>query len=867
MDVGTWLSALGLGQYAQAFADNDIDVETLRELTADDLKELGVASLGHRKKLLAAISDLAARASGVQPSQPPPSVPPGDLRQVTVLFADLSGFTKLSSERDPEEVHDLLARFFEAVDGMIERYGGTIDKHIGDNVMAVFGAPVAHGNDPERAVRAAGDIHEAMGKLGDELELPLQAHIGVASGQVMASGTGSARHQEYTVTGESVNLASRLDDMAEPGETLISEAVYRAVADLVEVEEAGDVTVTGLDKPVRAWRVRALKGGRPTETRRPFVGRRAELGQFTGVIEACCETGSGKAIYVRGEAGIGKTRLVEEFQSLAKGRGFACHTGLVLDFGVGKGQDAFGALARSFLGIPPGSGKAVRRAQADKGLADGLVGPDQLAFLNDLLDLPQPTELRSMYDAMDNATRNRGKQVTVAGLLKRIAERQPVLVTVEGVHWAIALTLNHLAAMTSAVAECTAVLVVTSRVEGDPLDQAWRSGTRGSGLMTIDLAPLRKDEAVALAGAFIDATTRFALRCVERAEGNPLFLEQLLRSAEESKDEDVPASIQSLVLARVDRLPPGDKKALQAAAVIGQRFSLDPLKHLLDEPDYRCTGLIEHYLVRPEGEDYLFAHAMIQEGVYASLLKARKRDLHRRAAEWFADRDPTLRAEHLDRAEDSAAPQAYLGAARAEASGYRYEGARDLVERGLDLAGDRADRYALTSFQADLLRKLGDPKESITAYRRALEVTDSEIAMCQAWIGVAAGVRLLGGYDEGIDALDRAEAVARSHHLDLELSQIHYYRGCLLFASASVGQYRRLPGGARTGIGTCRPGGRPRMGGARPQRAGRCALRAWPYEHCARPLSPLPHPVPRTWHRPHRGGQSLYVGCHAEIPE
>ena len=114
MDVGTWLSALGLGQYAQAFADNDIDVEALRELTADDLKELGVASLGHRKKLLAAISDLAARASGVQPSQRPPSVPPGDLRQVTVLFADLSGFTKLSSERDPEEVLDLLTRFFEA---------------------------------------------------------------------------------------------------------------------------------------------------------------------------------------------------------------------------------------------------------------------------------------------------------------------------------------------------------------------------------------------------------------------------------------------------------------------------------------------------------------------------------------------------------------------------------------------------------------------------------------------------------------------------------------------------------------------------------------------------------------------------------
>ena len=786
MDVGTWLRALGLSQYARAFAENDIDSEALGELTADDLKELGVASLGHRKKLLAAISH--APASGVQPvpPQPPPSVPPGELRQVTVLFADLSGFTKLSNERDPEEIHDILARFFEAVDGVIERYGGTIDKHIGDNVMAVFGAPVAHGNDPERVVRAACDIHEAMGKLGDQLEPPLQAHIGIASGQVMASGTGSARHQEYTVTGESVNLASRLDDIAEPEETLISEAIYRAVADLVEVEEAGEVTVAALAKPVPAWRLRALKGGKSTETRGLFVGRQAELGQFTGVIEACRETGSGKAIYIRGEAGIGKTRLVMEFQSLAKDRGFAVHTGLVLDFGVGKGQHAIGALTRGFLGIPQDSGKAIRRAHADKGLADGLVSPDQLAYLNDLLDLPQPTELRSIYDAMDPATRNRGKQATVAGLLNGIAGRQPVLVAVENVHWASALILDHLAAMTSAVTECRAVLVVTSRVEGDPLDQAWRSRTRGSGLMTIDLAPLREDEAMALAGAFIDATTHFAFRCIERAEGNPLFLEQLLRSAEERKDEDVPASIQSLVLARVDRLPPGDKKALQAAAVIGQRFSLDPLKQLLDEPDYRCTGLIEHYLVRPEGEDYLFAHAMIQEAVYSSLLKPQKSQLHRSAAEWFADSEPTLRGEHLDRAEDSAAPQAYLEAAKKEASAYRYAGARDLLERGLDLAGDRADRYALTSFQADLLRKLGDPKDSITAFRRALEFTDSEVGKCQAWIGVAAGVRLLGGYDEGIDALGQAETVARSHELNLELSQIHFYRGCLLFASANI---------------------------------------------------------------------------------
>jgi class 3 adenylate cyclase len=159
VDVAAWLDALALGQYTEAFRENDIDADTLPDLTAEDLKELGVSSLGHRKKLLAAIAETF-------PAQ----------------FADLTGFTKLSNELGAEETHGLLNRYFEAVDGIVEGYGGNVDKHIGDNVMAVFGAPVAHGNDPERAVRAAGDIHQAMQALSGDLGRELQAHIGIASG-------------------------------------------------------------------------------------------------------------------------------------------------------------------------------------------------------------------------------------------------------------------------------------------------------------------------------------------------------------------------------------------------------------------------------------------------------------------------------------------------------------------------------------------------------------------------------------------------------------------------------------------------------------------------------------------------------------
>jgi class 3 adenylate cyclase len=250
----------------------------------------------------------------------------GERRPVAVLFADLVKFTELSSNRDPEGTHSILGRYFETVDGIIARYGGAIDKHIGDSVMAVFGAPIARGNDPERAIRAAVDIHRTMIRLGDATGIRLEVRVGIASGQVIASGTGSSRHQEYTVTGQSVNLASRLQSMAGVGETLISEAVHRAVAALVHGEALGEVAVKGLAEPVRVWRVGALRAGASIQLRRSFVGRRAELAQFTGSLEACCASGTGQAIYVRGEAGIGKTRLVEDSRPPRRRRASA-HTG------------------------------------------------------------------------------------------------------------------------------------------------------------------------------------------------------------------------------------------------------------------------------------------------------------------------------------------------------------------------------------------------------------------------------------------------------------------------------------------------------------------------------------------------------------
>jgi len=215
MDVMGWLRELGLARYEQAFRDNAVSAEVLPKLTAEDLKDMGVTAVGDRRTLLDAIAALrtAKTADVDQATRKQPAVavePEGEQRQVTVLFADLAGYTALSKELDAEELHVLLGRFFECVDRIVHDHGGYVDKHIGDCVMAIFGAPIAHGNDAERAVRAALAIRDAMPELSAELGRPVLVPTGVAGGRVVASTTGSALHREYTVTGESVNFSARL---------------------------------------------------------------------------------------------------------------------------------------------------------------------------------------------------------------------------------------------------------------------------------------------------------------------------------------------------------------------------------------------------------------------------------------------------------------------------------------------------------------------------------------------------------------------------------------------------------------------------------------------------------------------------------
>jgi tetratricopeptide (TPR) repeat protein len=289
-------------------------------------------------------------------------------------------------------------------------------------------------------------------------------------------------------------------------------------------------------------------------------------------------------------------------------------------------------------------------------------------------------------------------------------------------------------------------------------------------------------DALRLAHDYFDATACFARTCVERAGGNPLFLEQLLRSAEGFSDNQIPGSVQSIVLTRMDSLLPRDRQALQAAAILGQRFDLKTVQYLTGDATYDCGELVQRQLIRPEGiDDFLFVHALVREGVYSSLLKQRRHQLHRRAADWYAERDLTLWAEHLDRADDPGAAAAYFAAAQAEAQTYHSEAALRLSERGIEIAATPT-RYQLLCFRGDLLRGLGSVENSITAFEGAFAIATSNRERCQVWIGLAQGLRVSDRHDDALSALGKAERTAPANS-PLLLAEIHHLRGNLYFPS------------------------------------------------------------------------------------
>ena len=788
MELRAWINGLGLEKYVEVFVENEIDMEAARDLTEDDLKELGLP-MGPRKKLLRAISELddLKHSSDVDGSLELRTDDAGERRQVTVLFADISDFTNLSAEIDAEEIHALLETYFEEVDDIIRRHGGTVDKHIGDSVMAVFGAPVAYGNEAERALGSALAIHASMPLVGERVGRPLQAHIGVASGQVVASAVGG--DERFTVTGASVNLAARLTDFAKAGETIVAAGV-RSAAGFAKAEfgPAELLEVKGFDRPIEAYLVAdAVPSETPNAPQRQLIGRAREMAQFQVALDDCLNTGAGQMVYLRGEAGIGKTRLATELAAIAVQEGLQAHRTLVLDFGLARGQEVPRALARSLLGLDNDADDAARIAAAHTTMDTGLIAPDDAMHLHELLDLAQASELSALYDAMDAERRRRGRRETLARLVVALAEQQPQFVLIEDVHWADAQVLDIIAEVVRRISEAPVMFVATTRIEGDPLQTLHRAGLGVTAATTLDLRGLRSEEAARLADSYEGATQDYVDLCIERAEGNPLFLEQLLRNAATAVANAVPDSVQSLVQARMDALPVVDRDALQAASVMGQRFSLEELRHLLGAPDYDPSELVARHLVQPDGEQYLFSHALVRDSVYDSILRSKVRQLHHRAADAIGSADLALRARHLDLAEAPEAATVLLEAAQSAFTALDDDSTLSLAHRGLELSDDAALAGVFMRLRGDALRNLGRTDESIEVFDAASKSAEGADDLCLALVGLAEGLRVADRHEDALAVLERADAVAGGMPA-LTRARIHYLRGSVSFPMGDIDQ-------------------------------------------------------------------------------
>jgi DNA-binding SARP family transcriptional activator len=714
----------------------------------------------------AAAEELPVRAA-VQP-------PRSDVRHCVALFVDLDAFTAFTGETDPEEVHDYLLRYRARVAALVREGGGEVTNYIGARVMAVFGAMVAHDNEAQRAAEAALAWREEIPGLTSGSGRWFHPRIGVASGGLFVEHASGVP----VVSGEPVSLAARIMEQAGPGEILVSNWVRDALSDSVHAESVSDVAVRAAARPVQLWRLRGWADR--AETARALVGRALELRQIEGLLDACQAARAGHVLLVRGDAGIGKSRLVQELLQRARTRGYACHSALVLDFGSGMAGGAIPVLARGLLGLSGGQSAEQLAAAVPQAIETGLVARDLAPFLYELLGLPLPAHpSEDAGPTVDRDVRARGQQAVLDSLIRVRSDSAPLLLVVEDVHWADRATLDVLARAAAAARNLPVVLALTSRPEPDLIDAAWRAGSGGCPLLTLDLAPLTATEARELAAGYGCEDRALVASCVQRAEGNPLFLDQLLRNAI-AGDRTLPGSIQSIVLARLDRLAPEVRQALQAASVLGQRFSVGAVQDLTALP-CSCEAMVEKGLVRPEGQGYIFNHALIHEAVYASLLRSRRQDLHLRAAAWFAARDPVLHAQHLDAADNAGAAGAYLRAAQAGADRHQYEHALGLAERALELAPEPWARLALSCLRAEMLRELGRTEASVQAFEAAVPLAEDPRQRTRALFGLASSLRILDRHREALAAADAADEQARALGDPVQLAQIHFLRGNLYF--------------------------------------------------------------------------------------
>ncbi len=654
------LDRLGLGDFYDVLAANDVGATALDELTEADLRELGL-TLGQRKRFLRARAEQNGLAPPGQRAGAERGVATavGERRQLTSMFCDLVASTPLSLRLDPEDYSEVIRVFQDTCAGVITRGSGYVARYQGDGVLAYFGYPRAREDDAQSAARAALNIVEKMGQLRTPDGEPLSVRVGVATGLVVVVGEYSASGiaLEQSIVGETLNLAARLQSAAGPGEIIISEATRRLCGGMFEYEERGDIVLKGFPEPVTIYRLlgegsaQSRFDARTVSGLNPFVGREQELGALLARWRMARD-GNGQIMQVSGEPGIGKSRLAlalvehvcREHATIVK---WNCAAHLA--------NRALHPIVRdieSRAGFSPRHSAESRRAAID-GLvaASPTLFSHDAPFLHDLLGTE--TQTRPELGAAGRARRIYG---VLARWLAGMAHDTPVLILIEDAHWADAATLDFLETLIDRIARLSALLLVTHRPEFTP---PWAQAKHAA---TIALNPLDAAAGAQLLAAVVRdhvLPPSVVHTILKKAGGIPLFVEELThavlnavpglkRDPESLGALTIPATLRDSLMARLDQLGAA-KELAQIASVIGREFTAAMLRAVApDHPDIEggLRRLCESRLAR-EGRDsdadvITFHHALIQDAAYESLLKKRRRDLHRAVAEAMLAQDPAF---------------------------------------------------------------------------------------------------------------------------------------------------------------------------------------------------------------------------------
>ena len=702
---------------------------------------------------------------------------------VTVVFADISGFTALSQDMDPEDVRALMNRCFDALVPAIDAYGGTVDKFIGDEIMAIFGAPVAYEDHAGRALQAALDMQSSLVHFNEREGSQLAMHVGVNTGTVLAGGVGSLGRRQYSVMGDVVNLAARLKDAAAIGTILVGPATFRLGTPLFAFDGLEPLTLKGRSAPVAVYRLKGLAtDGAKHEIAilsSPLVGRESELSTLRSAVDGLA-SGKGSVTSIVGDPGLGKSRLVLELRR-SVGAGVRWGEGRALSHADRMNY----AIARDLL----------LDLFRDEGESPSVELPPATApYLRRLAGLPLATdEARDLEGLLPEALQRRMHQA-FREYVRALCKRGPVVLAWDDLHWADPSSLSLLETLVPLVAEEPLLLLLAFR-DGDKRLAEWlalvRSGREDTHRI-VALEPLGPDESDRLVDSFptqeaMPAETRRSI--LAQAEGNPFFLEELLSSfvADGPLDRlQVPDTLNGVIAARIDRLPPAEKRLLQTASVFGRSFARVLLAGLLEEDeagieiDGALVELTRRGLLRRQAEgEFIFKHALTHEVTYGGVLKSRRRALHDLAAKVTAAVFPTEIEErsaelgfHYERAERRERAAAFLAAAadralltfsNAEAIAF-YRAAVEQIRLAADSelpARDRRARAAdLHERIADTCTQIGRQEEAREALNEVAALLEENDRVGRSRLHRKEGSSLVADRQpvEAIEAFDRADA-------------------------------------------------------------------------------------------------------------